>query len=138
MPVRAARICACGHRIASGALCACQVKRKAAADARRPSARERGYDSKWDRERAAYLALHPRCARPGCDEPATVVDHIVPHRGDHKLFWSRSNWQPLCRSCHARWKQAAEARPAQAGGGPQLPAMATGPAGVHERVRAAK
>ena len=32
--------------------------------------------------------------------PATVVDHIVPHRGDHALFWDEQNWQPLCKSCH--------------------------------------
>ena len=31
---------------------------------------------------------------------ATVVDHIKPHRGDHKLFWDRSNWQPLCEHHH--------------------------------------
>ena len=32
--------------------------------------------------------------------PATVVDHIVPHRGDKKLFWDQSNWQPLCKEHH--------------------------------------
>lgn len=31
---------------------------------------------------------------------ATVVDHIKPHRGDNKLFWDKSNWQSLCKSCH--------------------------------------
>ena len=31
---------------------------------------------------------------------ATVVDHIVPHRGDQKLFWDRGNWQPLCEHHH--------------------------------------
>ncbi|WP_324290694.1 AAA family ATPase [Ancylobacter sp. SL191] len=40
--------------------------------------------------------------------PATVVDHIIPHRGDSKLFWSRSNWQALCVTHHSRSKQAAE------------------------------
>lgn len=30
----------------------------------------------------------------------TVVDHIVPHRGDQKLFWDRGNWQPLCEHHH--------------------------------------
>ena len=30
----------------------------------------------------------------------TVVDHIIPHRGDQKLFWDRSNWQPLCEHHH--------------------------------------
>lgn len=35
-----------------------------------------------------------------CYGMATVVDHIVPHRGDQKLFWDRSNWQPLCEHHH--------------------------------------
>ena len=34
--------------------------------------------------------------------PATVVDHIVPHKGDKKLFWDSGNWQPLCGPCHSR------------------------------------
>ena len=32
--------------------------------------------------------------------PATVVDHVIPHRGDRKLFWDEQNWQPLCKECH--------------------------------------
>ena len=31
---------------------------------------------------------------------ATVVDHIIPHKGDQKLFWDTRNWQPLCKPCH--------------------------------------
>jgi 5-methylcytosine-specific restriction protein A len=31
---------------------------------------------------------------------ATLVDHVVAHRGDVGRFWDRDNWQPLCRSCH--------------------------------------
>jgi 5-methylcytosine-specific restriction protein A len=34
--------------------------------------------------------------------PATVVDHIVPHRGNQKLFWDRKNWQSLCKTHHDR------------------------------------
>lgn len=111
MPTRAPRICGCGHRVASGERCICERRRKAEADARRPSARERGYDSKWDRERQAFLKVHSKCAR--CPSAATVVDHKVPHRGDRKLFWDRSNWQPLCRTCHDRWKQSRERRAGQ-------------------------
>lgn len=115
MPVRAPRICGCGHRIAGGQQCPCERKRtaerKARAEAKRPSAHARGYDGKWQTERAAYLKLHPRCAWPGCSAAATVVDHIIPHRGDRKLFWSRSNWQPLCAPCHNRRKQSEEKRP---------------------------
>jgi len=48
--------------------------------------------------RAAYLSRHPICAR--CIEPATVLDHVVPHRGNSFLFWSQHNWQGLCVHCH--------------------------------------
>ncbi len=110
MPSRPARICACGARVPGGELCACQMKReetrRARAEARRPSARERGYTSKWQKERSAYLLAHPTCVR--CDAPAKVVDHITPHKGDQKLFWRRSNWQPLCLTCHNRHKQSQE------------------------------
>jgi 5-methylcytosine-specific restriction protein A len=35
-------------------------------------------------------------------EPAVIVDHIQPHRGDPGLFWAQSNWQSLCKPCHDR------------------------------------
>ena len=41
-----------------------------------------------------------KCYEEGHITLATVVDHIVPHRGDQKLFWDRSNWQPLCEHHH--------------------------------------
>lgn len=108
MPVHGPRICGCGHRIAFGEMCPCERRRKAAADKLRPSARQRGYDTKWDVERAAYLKANPKCIR--CSAPATTVDHKIPHRGDMKKFWSRSNWQPLCTTCHSSWKQSIERR----------------------------
>ena len=39
---------------------------------------------------------------------ATVVDHIIPHRGDKTLFWDETNWQSLCKTCHDGAKQAEE------------------------------
>lgn len=34
---------------------------------------------------------------------AYQVDHVVPHRGDQRLFWDElGNWQALCRNCGAR------------------------------------
>jgi 5-methylcytosine-specific restriction endonuclease McrA len=118
MPVRAPRICGCGKLVASGVLCACQVKREAERKARaeqvRPTARERGYDTKWQREREAFLKQRPICERVSngkpCGQPATVVHHLVPHRGDRSLFWRRSNWSPRCRPCHDVAEQAAERR----------------------------
>lgn len=64
---------------------------------------ERGYDSRWKKARAWFLRRHPWCARckeKGILTPATVVDHIIPHRGNPELFWDVSNWQPLCKKCH--------------------------------------
>jgi 5-methylcytosine-specific restriction protein A len=93
-------------------MCACQVKRKAEADQGRPSAQARGYDSKWQRESKAFLALpeNSRCAC-GCDRIANMVDHIQAHKGDKRLFWSRSNWQPMASSpCHNSRKQSLERR----------------------------
>jgi len=79
------------------------IARRKAADAARPSAQERGYTSKWSAARTAYLARHPLCAeheRHGRTVAACVVDHIIPHRGDQKLFWDKANWQSLCKPCH--------------------------------------
>jgi len=112
MPVRAPSIRACGCVVPSGQRCQHMIardrERKARHDQHRPSARQRGYDSKWDQARAAFLKAHPRCAM--CPAPSHVVDHIKPHRGDRKLFWQRSNWQALCTPCHSSQKQSQEAR----------------------------
>jgi len=56
--------------------------------------------SKWRRVRAAFLQRNSICAE--CGRPATVVDHIVPHRGDAALLWDEGNYQPMCSSCHSR------------------------------------
>jgi 5-methylcytosine-specific restriction protein A len=77
----------------------------------RPSARQRGYSPRWDRYRARYLHEHPwcaSCALQGRKTRATVVDHKVPHKGDHRLFWKPENHQPLCKTCHNGPKQSEE------------------------------
>jgi 5-methylcytosine-specific restriction endonuclease McrA len=73
------------------------------ADRERGTAHERGYDSKWNKARLEFLAIHPlcvKCTELGLTVGATLVDHIIPHKGDKKLFWRRSNWQSLCKPCH--------------------------------------
>lgn len=109
---RPPHLCTCGRIIPHGVRCECQRQatreRNTRHDARRPSARQRGYDSKWQRERAAYLHVYSHCRK--CGNPATTVDHIIPHRGDRALFWNRSNWQPLCTRCHNSVKQRQERR----------------------------
>ena len=70
----------------------------------RPSACKRGYGRRWRKASKAYLRRHPLCAmceKEGRVEAATVVDHVVPHCGNMKLFWDPSNWQGLSRRCHA-------------------------------------
>ncbi|GEO27037.1 hypothetical protein AAC03nite_28220 [Alicyclobacillus acidoterrestris] len=72
-------------------------------DTERKSSAQRGYDSRWRKARLAYLKKHPlcvECEREGRLTPATVVDHIVPHKGDKALFWDSANWQPMCKPHH--------------------------------------
>jgi 5-methylcytosine-specific restriction protein A len=37
-----------------------------------------------------------------------VVDHIIPHKGDMKLFWDTKNWSALCKWHHDSVKQREE------------------------------
>lgn len=70
---------------------------------RRGSAHERGYTSRWQRARLSYLRQHPLCVMcqaEGRVTAATVVDHIIPHKGDQVLFWDVNNHQPLCKMHH--------------------------------------
>lgn len=125
MPRRAPRLCGCFNVVPFGQLCDCQhareAERKARADAARPNASERGYGSKWRREREAFLARpENRLCACGCGRVADVVDHIILHRGDNKLFWDRKNWQPMAASpCHASKKQREEARGRGVANGPE-------------------
>lgn len=75
-------------------------------DQRRGNSTQRGYGTRWQKARKAYLAKHPlcvHCEKDGRTALATDLDHIVPHRGDMKLFWDfKNNVQGLCHSCHSR------------------------------------
>lgn len=79
---------------------------KAKQDHERGSAASRGYGHRWRLRRERFLKTHPVCCdptgrHPGQVVPATVADHIVPHRGDRELFEDPDNLQPLCASCHS-------------------------------------
>ena len=79
----------------------------------RLGAARRGYDSRWRIRRAHYLQQHPLCVMcnvAGRVAAATIVDHIVPHKGDQRLFNDTNNWQSLCKPCHDRHKQRIESR----------------------------
>lgn len=69
----------------------------------RESATQRGYDARWRRARVLFLRQHSlcvQCLQENRLTPATVVDHIIPHRGDDKLFWDQGNLQAICKTCH--------------------------------------
>jgi 5-methylcytosine-specific restriction enzyme A len=69
---------------------------------RRGTAAERGYGHKWRVASAAWIAANPSCGACGLIDIRSrmVVDHIKPHRGCMQLFWDRSNWETLCKTCH--------------------------------------
>jgi 5-methylcytosine-specific restriction enzyme A len=84
----------------------CEVHKRVAkkqVEEQRESSTKRGYGYKWQQARESFLRDHPLCVK--CKEqgrvvPSFVVDHIIPHKGDKKLFWNRNNWQALCKTCH--------------------------------------
>lgn len=98
------RITACGCSVPKGQRCkheqARANERQRVNDVQRGSAASRGYTSKWATESKAYLATHPVCV--SCGKPSQCVDHKVAHKGDQRLFWQRSNWQPMCIACNSR------------------------------------
>jgi 5-methylcytosine-specific restriction protein A len=114
MASRAKSICChagCGKLLDAPGMCEVHARQKQKqSDAQRGSAHQRGYTSRWQKARITFLQRHPLCKnheQQGQIVEATIVDHIVPHKGDQKLFWDASNWQPLCKPCHDK-KTASE------------------------------
>jgi 5-methylcytosine-specific restriction protein A len=82
-----------------------QIKNQTATPKRdnRPSAASRGYGARWRKARMYFLTIHPLCVdceKESVVKSATVVDHIIPHKGNQELFWQMSNWQSLCKQHH--------------------------------------
>jgi 5-methylcytosine-specific restriction endonuclease McrA len=80
-------------------------------DARRGSARERGYTSRWDKAAKGHLASSPLCRYCALVDQTTaaeLVDHLYPHKGDQVLFWNSRYWISSCRPCHDTFKQRTE------------------------------
>lgn len=102
-----------------------RISSRRESDDRRGSASSRGYGYAWQKARDQFLRENPLCAEHSKSNqfvPAAVVDHIKAPKlrearesGDaeriaqaHALFWSRKNWQPLCKFCHDSVKQRLE------------------------------
>lgn len=78
-----------------------QRARRRASDRRRPSARARGYDSRWERKRRSYLRTHPLC-ECGCGRPADDVHHLDGLGPTGPRGFEDSNLQALFHDCHSR------------------------------------
>lgn len=69
--------------------------------------------ARWKKRRRVQLRQHPLCKL--CEQlhglivPASVVDHVVPHRGDRELF-ENGELQSLCVKCHDSVKRTIEQR----------------------------
>jgi 5-methylcytosine-specific restriction endonuclease McrA len=67
--------------------------------------------TRWRKLRAARLTANPLCSmchEDGRVTAATVVDHIIPHRGKDELFFDFDNTQSLCKTHHDGAKQREE------------------------------
>jgi 5-methylcytosine-specific restriction enzyme A len=67
--------------------------------------------AQWQKRRAHQLRNYPLCAMclaQGITTPATIADHVTPHRGDSQSFWY-GTLQSLCKYHHDSTKQLEEA-----------------------------
>lgn len=76
-------------------------RRRAALQAGRPTAAQRGYSYTWQQTRQRILeAAGYRCSVAGCAVPATDVDHRIPrNRGGSD---DDQNLVPLCHAHHSQ------------------------------------
>jgi 5-methylcytosine-specific restriction protein A len=95
----------CNELVEDGGVCKKHAKKS------NPSGRKSGDVQKWMnsarfRNRRAQWIKGKFCTKhrkeAGILVRADVLDHIVPHCGDYRLFWDESNWQGLCFSCHSK------------------------------------
>ncbi|MFN3661243.1 HNH endonuclease [Yoonia sp.] len=60
--------------------------------------------SRWKKIRLGQLSKQPLCQRCSSFDIVTAavhVDHVIPHKGDSKLFYDAANLQSLCHGCHS-------------------------------------
>jgi 5-methylcytosine-specific restriction enzyme A len=102
MPSRSLRPCSwpggCTTLVHSG-----RCEKHAVKDANHIPERQRLYDRKWRRIRAAYLADHPwceRCLADGIYTAATDVHHLDRHAGDPEKFYN-GQLESLCKPHHS-------------------------------------
>jgi 5-methylcytosine-specific restriction protein A len=82
-----------------------RIQKRQVYDKQRGNAQERGYTARWQKVSKLFLQEHPLCECEDCKRigrltTATVVHHIVPHKGNYNLFWNQDNWQAMSKKCH--------------------------------------
>ena len=114
MPVRPAKPCAhagCHALVRGATYCGTHAQEAATRLARsdrkrRGTARQRGYDTLWQKVRDQHLLTQPLCVSCKADGLTVVaqdVDHIVPFKGvDDPRRLDSGNLQSLCRVHHGR------------------------------------
>lgn len=75
-------------------------------DAKRGSAHERGYTSRWNRYSKWFLSqpdnVFCKLQLPGCTNLSKCVDHIDPPNGPNDpRFWDLKNHQGACIHCNS-------------------------------------
>ena len=116
---RTARVCAfpfCGSLAVEGAFCKPHISEEPQRDYRRFQDAVRAKQQKYrmlynraqwrKRTRPAIFARDPICKMPPPYQTcygraaSTVIDHIIDHRGDWKLFFDTNNLRGVCKKCH--------------------------------------
>ena len=109
MPFAPKRACRCGQLVPAGQRCPrCTQQYE---QARSQRATRQLYTWQWHKYSKNRLKQYPLCVYCERDKrvtPATLTDHIKPHRGDYALFWDESNHASLCTACHSSKKQQEE------------------------------
>lgn len=105
----------CSERVASGRCDEHRAQHARRIDRARGGATARGYNYRWHKRRSAFLVRFPLCGQRRPDAlrdrltecqrerratPATVVDHLIAHKGDPELFWDERNWCASCATCN--------------------------------------
>lgn len=88
----------CPNLVPSGRCAECNK----AAELKRGSSYSRGYGTKWYRKRRAFLAIYPFCARRGCFQRATDVNHKDGFGPNGPRGFDDENLEALCHSCHSK------------------------------------
>jgi len=58
--------------------------------------------ARWNKMRRAQLQKQHMCECPHCKGKgliANVVDHVIPHRGNSRLFWDTKNLRSMNMKC---------------------------------------